>query len=815
MFKSFFTITFRSLFRQGVFSVINIIGLSIGLALVLLFSLYNFKEQSFDRSFKESKNIYRINALTKEDKTYFTTASALSSTLKAEIPEVITTVRTICRWYDMLHNENSIGIHMVWADEDFFRLFDTPFILGSSDDVMSRPNAIAISESEAKRLFGNDDPIGQMLAHAIYVNLPPLEVVAVFKDYPQNSSLREHKIIAPFISFPEAPLYRIMTWTMSEFETFCLLVANANAESVNEKIRKTVSDATADQQTTFTPELQRLTDIHLNSKKYLTLSTHSIHDRHIGDIEKVNLLSLLSVIILLIACINYMNICTARAQKRSREIGISKTVGATRIGLIVRLTLETAILTFISFILAWILAWVMLPVFNNLMGEQLNFGLAFQPVFLCIALLIWIVTSLLAASYPAMYMSGFQPLTAIRSQSVPGSSHATIRKALTVGQFVIAIVLISWVLIIRAQIEFVNNKDLGYNPRNLIGFWINDSNPTVLLDEFRSQSSVEMVSRENRLGNIIGVSENILYRDQDDKTGFPLKPNATEPDYFDLMQMKMIAGGTFSEPVLRDTIISTPTGDRRVLMPPASMQIVLNRAAVDYLGMTPEEAIGQRVMARVNGLYGIPVICGVIENYHYESLHRPVGGVCMHYGIQEHKRFLLLRVTEGDLSEQLKTYEAIFKKYFPNNRFTPVFIDTEVAKLYDGERRTSRIAVVFSILAIFISCMGVFGLTAFMAEQRTKEIGIRKVMGASVWNIVSLFTVDYLKLLGISLAIAIPAAWWVGERYLQNFAYHISLSWWIFAVAALITVALTLLTVGILAIKAAMKNPVEVVKMES
>ena len=814
MFKSFFIITLRSLSKQGIFSIVNILGLSIGLAVVLLISLQTFNELSFDKGFKEGENIYRINTVT-DVETYTSSANAVGPAMKTEIPEVITAVRSFNRDYDMILNDNTVVIDVVWADEDFFSMFDTPFLLGSPEDVMSRPNTIALSESEAKRLFGNDDPLGQKFEHTIWQNTPPMEVVAVFKDYPINSSFRNCKTVAPFMYCQEAMVHRQITWMRGEFETFCLLEANADPKSVNEKINKLVSDATTDQQSAYTIQLQRFTDIHLYSKKYA--SHHRLTFREPGDIERVKMLSLLSVIILLIACINYMNLSTARVQKRSREIGISKTVGAIRIELIVRLMFETAIFTFASFIIAFFLSWGGIPVFNYLMGTNLNFGMALQPLFLCFALLIWVVTTLLASSYPAIFMSGFPPLMAIRSQSMPGSSQAIVRKVLNVGQFTIAIVLISWVLVIRAQMEFVNNKDLGYNSKNLIGFWIHDSNPSAILEEFKALSSVEMLSRENQIDNFFGVSENLLFRDHDDKTGFPLSINVAEPNYVDVMQMKLIAGSTYPEMSfeqlqLRDTIVENQT--YRILAENNSTPILLNRAAVEYLGLTPEEVIGQRVIGQFSGAIGYPIVCGVIENFHYESLHRPVGGICIHYGLGQHKRHLLLRVTEGNLQEQLITYEEIYKKYFPDNFFVPTLIEDKVAEYYDNERKTVRLAIVFSILAIFVACMGVFGLTAFMAEQRTKEIGIRKVMGASVWNIVSLFTVDYVKLLSISLVIAIPIAWWVGVQYLQNFAYRISLSWWIFAIAALITIVLTLLTVGMLSIKAATKNPIESIKTE-
>ena len=813
MFKTFFTITLRSLSRQGVFSIINILGLSIGLVVVLLISLLNFNELSFDKGFKEGKNIYRINTVT-EAETYMSSSNAVGPAMKAEIPEVVTAVRTFRRDYDMRINDNTVGIQVIWADEDFFRLFDTPFLLGSTEDVLSRPNTIVISESEAKRLFGNDNPIGKTIAHTFW-NAPPLEVIAVYKDYPINSSLRNYKAIAPFMHCQEALVHRQITWMRGEFETFCLLTPNADPEVVNEKLLKIVSDATKDQQSTYTTQLQRFTEIYLYSKKFTDL--FRIAFRESGDIERVKMLTLLSLIILLVACINYMNLSTARVQKRSREIGISKTVGASRFELIMRLTFETGVFTFASFIIAFLLSWAFLPVFNNLMGTNLTFGMALQPLFLCLALLIWIVTTLLAASYPALYMSGFPPLTAIRNQSMPGSSHAIVRKVLNIGQFAIATVLISWSLIIQTQMEFVNKKDLGYNPKNIVSFWIHDSNPSALLEEFKALSTVEMISRENEIGNFFGISENLLYRDHEDKIGLPLNINVAEPNYIELMQMKLLAGSTYPEMRIdqlnfRDTIVENKT--YRMLAENNSFQIILNRAAVEYLGKTPEEVIGQKVIGQFSGAIGYPVVCGVIENYHYESLYRPVGGVCLHFGLTQHKRHLLLRVTEGNLQEQFRTYEEIYKKFFPNNIFTPVLLEEQVAHFYDGERRTVQLAVLFSILAIFVACMGVFGLTAFMAEQRTKEIGIRKVMGANLWKIVLLFTIDYVKLLCISLVIAIPIAWWVGIQYLQSFAYRISLSWWIFALAALITIALTLLTVGLQAIKAASKNPVDAVKTD-
>jgi putative ABC transport system permease protein len=337
-------------------------------------------------------------------------------------------------------------------------------------------------------------------------------------------------------------------------------------------------------------------------------------------------------------------------------------------------------------------------------------------------------------------------------------------------------------LIIQTQISYINNKDLGFSFRNLIGIplWSlpEGAGLEALANDYRTESSVEMVSFYG--------SGNIRLKLPEDETVLPLVGVPADPNFIDLMQIKLITGRTLPEQSA-DSLI----------------HVLLNRAAVDDLGMTPETVVGHRFQTDA-GVY-MTEVCGVVENFNFEPLYRPVSGFCFHNGGS--KRTLMLRMKDGNLSEQLKTCEQIFKKHFPNNMFELRFPDMELEKHYGAEWRLNHIAFVFSLLAILVACMGVFGLSAFMAEQRTKEIGIRKVMGANVGHIVSLFTNSYIRLLSISLLLSIPIAWWIGDRYLQSFAYRIPLSWWIFASAALITIALTLLTVGVQAIKAAVANP--------
>ena len=784
-------IVLRNLRSNKIYTAINIAGLSIGLAVVLLISLLIYNELSFDKSFGESDNIYRINAVLTAympGETYCSINNVVGPAVEAAIPDVLATARTYKRSYVARINDRVLRIGLVWTDQDFFRLFDTPFLSGTPDVAMTRPNVVAISEKMAEQLFGGDNPLGETF---LLDNQHPMEVVAVYQDFPTNSSFSDYQIIAPYsYCYPASRLRQTIDWEDTDFETFCLLSEKADTSAVAYQMRTVVAGLMGNELPFFIPTLQRLDKIHLHSSKFYRSNTSST-----SDIEKVKMLSVLAVIILLVACFNYMNLSTARAQKRAKEIGLSKAVGAKRGELIARLTFETGLLTLLSFVLAFILSVLLLPIFNNLLGEYLSFTLVLNYKFLLGVLLIWVVTTFVSASYPAIYLSGLPPLSMIRKSGLSGMPfHLTIRKILTIGQLTTAVVLIAWVIVIQMQIRFVDNKDIGFNPRNLVGIEtaISDNvNLEPLVNDYRMHHSVIMASREHRF--LFDGSRNILKRDSEDKQGIRLMTINIDHDFTELVELKFIAGSPLPVRIDGDTIT----------------KMIINREATDYLGMTPEEAIGKRILA---DFPEAPAeVCGVVEDFNYESLHRPVEAYGLYSGNRE-RPVIMLRIKEGNLSEQLAAYEQIFKSHFPNDLFEVKFPDLELERAYDADRRTNHVALVFSVLAILVTCMGVFGLTAFMAEQRTKEIGVRKVLGASVGDIVRMFTDSYVRLLGISLVIAVPVAWWVGNSYLQNFAYRIELSWWMFAVAAFITIALTLLTVGFQAIKAAMTNPVEAIK---
>ncbi len=795
--------SWRNLRRDGVFSLINIAGLSVGLTVVLLICAMIFNEYSFDQSFSNKDRIYRANSYMKKmmaGQTCGITSNAFAPAVREEIPEVETAVRTVVRPAMVKVGETPYKVDkLCWAEEDFFRLFDTPFIYGSPETVFSRPNTVAIAESEAKILFGDKNPVGE----TIWVdNQNQMEVSAVYKDFPDNSSFGDYQMIGHFMS---SPLAENPYWGNFSVETFCLLTPGADVPDVEARMQQVVLKGVGDD--VFQIKLQRLDRIHLYSKGYVYSFTSNP-----GDIGRVKMLSLLAVIILLVASINYMNLSTARAQKRSKEIGVSKTLGAKRKNIILRLYAETGILTFLAFVLAFVLIWLLLPVFNGMLGQDVRPDVIFNTMFLLGILSVYAITTFFAASYPAFYLSGFAPLTVIRQAGfVKGGSHALVRKGLTVIQFSVAVILIAWVIVIRTQVNYVSNKNIGYNVHQILGIPINtvshNSGFDALKNDYLAQGSVLSAAFSQAFPVHFG-DEYVLFKtladsDEAKKTyKLPantvlLATNRATPEIIDLLHLRLIAGTTLPERRPDDTII----------------HIVVNRKTIEFLETIPEEIIGKKLPCN---FYNGPsaYVSGVVEDFNFKNLHEPIGPHGFHDYPKSGLGYLLLKMKNGDMSQQLRAYDDIFKKYFPNELFRPQFPSLLLEKAYESDRQTNRIALSFSILAILVACMGVFGLTAFMAEQRTKEIGIRKVLGASISSIVSLFTDNYLRLLLFSLVVAVPIAWWIGNKYLESFAYRISLSWWMFAVAALITVALTLLTVGALAIKAATANPVKAIKSE-
>ena len=801
-------IAIRNLRNNRLFTIVNIVGLAVGLCVVLVICALICDEYSFDKSFKNRSRIYRINSV--NIKTNVGTVSGFTPNpfapaIEEDVPEVEFITRTyfsqaILKLSDIIFKIDKF----CWADKDFFRIFDTPFIYGSPETALSEYGSVALSESKAKILFADRNPIGETI---LIDGINLMTVQAVFKDFPSNSSLADYGVIGQFLSshLPITPKDKnYYHWGYMGFETFCLLVDGVDSEHAEKQMQQVLEKNTGTDGF-FSLQLQSFEKIHL----YPVYGTFIYAP---GDINRLKMLSLLAAIILTVACINYMNLSTARAQKRSKEIGINKTLGARRNAIIRRLFAETGMVTLIAFMVAFVFSIFTLPVFNELLGQNISPDIFFNPVFLLGLPAIYLLTVFISASYPALYMSGFAPLSIIRQGYTKGGRHAIVRKGLSVIQFSVAVTLITYVIIISSQIKYITDRDLGYDANGVIAIPLGVASQhvfTALKNDFASQSSVSAVTLSSAFPLKSGAS-NIFFKNlqvrQDMDDGKQPSPDQINklcisyatPDIVEMLNLKMISGTMYSK--------DKSEGE--------TTQVVVNRKAVEFLESTPEEIIGRKIYA--GGLGGYEAyVTGVVEDFHFRDLRNTIWPYCFQNSLSNRDGvFLLLRVKDGDMSQQLATYETIFKKYFPDDLFEASFPSVSQQISYETDQQTNRMAACFSILAILVACMGVFGLTAFMAEQRTKEIGIRKVLGASVRSLVRLFTDIYLRLLTLSLLIAVPVAWLLGNRYLQDFAYRIDLDWWMFALAASITIILTLFTVCFQAIKSATANPVKSLKAE-
>ena len=790
MFNNYFKIAWRNLKSHRLFTVLNIAGLAIGLAVSVLLYLFIVNELSFDKMYKNEKNIYRALTVSEGYGMMANVPNAVGPAMAADIPEVKMTARMIKHGFGTnafikAGNNEFIEKNYYSSDSSLFQIFDVAFVAGNPLTALSRPNTVVLSEKTAKIYFGNENPIGKKIEVDNYINL---EVTGVFTDFPDNSTL-DCNIIASFNSSG----FSVASWGNASFETYFLLNDQADIKSVENKMQQVLEKNVEKEDRWFSLSLQPLREVHLYSAGY----TDSYTSRN-GDIKEVRNLSFLVVIILLIACINYMNLSTAQSQKRAKEVAINKTLGATIRNLILRFYTETAMLTFLALLTGILLAVLTLPVFNNITGKNLELSSLCHINFLAGLLIMWVGMTLISGSYPALYLSGFSPILALKQSASKGNTSGFIRKGLVVVQFASSVILIFGVIVIYQQMEFIRNKNLGFQPENVVMLDATAASDTsqikTLLNDLKSQSSVLSVTRAQSFPGMSSSGRSI-YKSPEDKKGMNLTTNDSQKGIVDVLKLKLLAGTDLPAKVPGDTIV----------------HLILNKKAVDYLGFTPEQAIGMKVNAQLgNNSY----ITGVVDNFNFASLHEPMGAYAFNDAGMEPKDFFLVRFKSSDIPKTMSGFEKAFRKAIPDTAFDFTFLDQYMNTLYASEQRMALVILIFSILAIIVACLGLFGLTAFTAEQRTKEIGVRKVLGASVSGITVLLSKDFLKLVFISIIIAAPVAWWVMTKWLQDFAYKINISWWVIGVAGLTAIIIALITVSFQAIKAAIANPVESLRTE-
>jgi len=776
-------VTLRKIRRQKGISFINITGLAVGMACCFFVFLWVQDELSFDRFHSNAKEIYRVLHNPQSTDIYNSYGSGpLGPALKADYPEIINFTRMFgeanapLKYRDQVFNGKVRGV-----DNSFFEIFTFPFIKGDPKNCLSAPRSIVLTEKMAAKLFHEEDPLGKTVGFEWWVGWFDLKVTGVIQDVPSNSHIHFDYLL-PF-EFVTWSGMTIEDWGVNAYRTYVLLPKNADSSTVQEKIAGTVKRHFPE--SPYTLYLEPVTRIHLYNFTGGGLITY------------VYIFSIIGVFILCIACINFMNLSTARSMERAREVGMRKVVGSTRTQLVKQFLGESILLSFISFILAVILVQAFLPSVNNIVGKQLTLSYSGSPLFIFLG--IAFLTGIISGSYPAVFLSSFRPVTVLKGFVRSSSQNIRLRKLLVIGQFVVSIALITGTIIIYQQLVYMRNTDMGINKSHVINMELRGNlrkqYSTIKSELLRNPDITAVCATNGSFSKRFGTDEIGWEGKPEDKRIF-MSIHSVDFDYQKIFDIKMAMGRYFS----RDY----PT-DR-------SDGIIVNETAAKIMGM--ESPIGQRISCSIPfSSQKSGTILGVVKDFHFRSLHEKIDPLVLVIAPGWFTD-VYVRIRPENVPETLGFIEKTIKKFAPDFPFEYSFLDEDIDNLYKTEQRIGNLVRYGTFLAIFIACLGLFGLASFMAEKRTKEIGIRKVLGASISGIVLLLTKEFTKWVIIANLIAWPIAYFVMRGWLQNFAYHINIGIGKFLLAAALALVTALITVSFQAVKTATSNPVDSLRYE-
>ena len=793
MFKNHITVAIRTLLRHKVYSFVNISGLAVGIACCMLIMLFVQDELSYDQFHKNADQIYRVlwNARYGDNEWTIPIVSVpISETLKERYPEVAHSTR-LRRGSQTIRRESNYVIekNFYYAERSFFDVFTVPFIAGDPTTALNAPNAVILTEQSAQRYFPNLDPMGQTLE---LNDGKSLQVTGVVKAFPPQSHFY-FDFLAPLKTLPIIER-RKSDWGSATVYTYLMLKDGASASELQTKftayVREHILSKRSSQPGDYTNYLiQPLTDIHLHSNLRYEITSNS-------NIMYIYIFSLIAIFVLLLACINFVNLSTARSSTRAREVGVRKALGSHRSQLIRQFFSESTICVAFSSLLAIGMCELGLPLLNSLANKHLTMGSLLAPHVLIGLFALIIVVGLLSGLYPALYLSSFWPVTALKGHITSGKTH--LRNGLVVLQFCISISLLVGTLVVRNQLHFAQNKHLGFDKEHVL---ILQGVPRTLAttkqamtfrDQFETLPQVATASLNTDVPGRTFDSMLFVPEQPANYEETSLTYTLVDEKYVEVLNLKIVEGRNFS-PTEHATDVSA---------------FLVNQSAVKALGW--QTALGKKLRIR----YGIegPII-GVVSDFHIGSLKQEIKPLVLPY-LYRFPMYIAIRLHPGNVAEAISAVEGIWKNFAPNQPFSYTFLDQDYARLYHREQQMSHIFQIFSGLAIFIACLGLFGLVAFTTQQRTKEIGIRKILGASVSNILYLLSKDFLKLVLIANLIAWPIAYYAMNQWLQSFAYRINLGISTFILSGLIALLIALLTVSYQAIKAARANPVEALRYE-
>jgi predicted permease len=792
MFRNYLKCAWRNLTRNKGYSFINIFGLAIGMAVCILILLWVQDEVGYDGFHKNISRLYLV--ATRHDHGDSTGLSsgappAVAPALKREYGEIVNSCRYHPAYYEFLvrSGDKVFTEHSACSDPEFFQMFSLPFVEGDARSPFKSSHSIVLTEKMARKYFGNSPALGKMLT---LNNRYGFSVSGVIKDLPRNSTF-QFDMVFPMGFLPEYRRPHILdTWYNCSFYNFVELADKTSAHELTEKIAGRIKQSRPEEKITLF--LSPFEDLHLQG----------IAGRG-GHIHQVRIFSIIAFLILLIACINFMNLSTARSAKRSREVGIRKVVGASRRNLIRQFFGESFLFAFISLLVSLILVELMLPLFNSLAGKQLDLNLFPGNPILLWLLAIILITGLIAGSYPALLLSSFRPITVLRGTLKSGGSGALFRRILVIFQFAVSISLIIGTLIVIAQLGFIKQKDLGLKKEQILYLRLKGAlreNYTVLKHELLSHPGISRITLTSNLPT--GIYQNGDGWQWDGKAP-SLNPLVTylsaDHDFLNTYSMELLEGQFF-----RDT------------SPKKTDRVVINRHFARLLGKGP--AVGKQLLSK-NSDTGETIsltVMGVVKDFHFKPLDREMGAIII---FNENSwwtniQYMSIKVQTKAISGAIAYIGQTVKRLNPEFPFEYRFLDEDYGTLYSSYERVGKIFNHFAVLAILVSCLGLFGLASFTAEQKTKEIGIRKALGASVSSVVGLFSKSFAKWVLISNFIAWPASYLFMKNWLDNFAYRTSLNIGIFMISGLLALAIAMVTVSVQSIKAATANPVEALRHE-
>ena len=785
MLKNYFKIARRNLLRNKGFSITNLLGLTIGMTCTLLILLWVKDEVSYDKFHSNHKNIYKVLANRDFKNQILTDESMvfpLAKTLENNIPQIKNSVVTTYQQSNVLsYKDTKLKKSNYTVSENFFNIFSWNFIKGNAATAIQDPSSIVLTASTAKSIFGEADAMDKIVRFDDHTDL---KVTAIVEDPPANSTF-QFEFIRPF-NYADPNVQRNMKeWINSSWNVFVQTIPSANLKQIEKKVND-IKKEYSPEDNVSTYFLFPMSKWHLQSEFREGINVG-------GMIEYVWLFSLIAVIILLIACVNFMNLSTARSEKRSKEVGIRKTLGSDKKQLVVQFFFESLILTLIAFIFSIIAVLALLPSFNEMVDKQLSLVLG-DPLLWIGAFVVIAFTGVVAGSYPAFYLSSFNPVTVLKGTFLAGKKAILPRRILVVGQFVISILLISATIIIYKQIHHVKNRDLGYNPDNLIVIPSTSAiakNFVVIKQELLETGMISGISRSlSPMTEIWWQSPSPEWEGKPSDVNIIVTGQNVDVDFTKTMGIKVIEGADFAG------------------MPSDSSKLMLNQAAVEAMGL--KDPIGMKM--RFGGREYF--VSGITENVVVTSPYEAVDPMVMLYNPGQTFN-LTIRLNENIPPQKaLKSIESIFKKYNPAFPFEYRFVDQEFGRKFLTEELIGKLTNIFAGLAIFICCIGLAGLASFTIEKRLREIGIRKVLGATVQQLLMLISKEFLKLVLIAFAIAVPLTWLLMNNWLEKYTYHINISIWLFLTVGIIILLLTLAVVTLNTIKAAMLNPVKSLRSE-